>query len=94
MGKIQYPPSNQMDTVIERCFVYGEPLEVDFAVSGYFSHDNPIAFEPEPPTGNFVAPLTLTGYQAIDESTTVTFSYFAAGQTYKYEIKIKDRCPE
>ena len=99
MGKIQYPPPTaaQMHTVIKQCFVYGDVLEIEFAVSGYFSHDNPIAFDPDPPTGNFVAPptLTISQYFAISEPHTVTFSYLDTtnGKKYKYEITIKERCP-
>ncbi len=98
MGKIQYPPPTaQMDTVIEQCFVYGEILEIEFAVSGYFSHNNPSAFNPDPPTGNFVAPptITISQYFAIDEPGKVTFSFFdtANGKLYENKITIMERCP-
>jgi hypothetical protein len=102
MGKIQYPPTGiQQDKPIQQCFVYGEDLQITFGVSGYFSHDNPTAFEPDPPTGNFVAPppVTLDGYHAVSQDSTVTFSFVdtANGKTYKNEITIvasKNLCPK
>jgi|SRR5271156_2565616 len=102
MGKIQYPPpAAQMDTVIKQCFVYKEELEIEFAVSGYFSHDNPTAFDPDPPTGNFVAPpsITISQYFAVAQDSTVTFSFLdtANGKKYRNEITIvasADRCPK
>ncbi|HEX3469669.1 MAG TPA: hypothetical protein VHT28_00655 [Silvibacterium sp.] len=102
MGKIQYPPPIPVkaDTIIKQCFVYGEVLEVQFDTSGYFSHDNAEAFDPDPPTGNFVAPpnVDISQYFAAAEDNTVTFSFFdtANGKTYKNEITIvasKDLCP-
>ena len=102
MGKIQYPPTGApQDTAIRQCFVYGEDLQIQFDVSGYFSHDNPDAFDPDPPTGNFVAPppVVLEGYHAVYQDSTVTFSFVdtANGKTYKNEITIvtsKDLCPK
>ncbi len=101
MGKIQYPPpANQMDVIIQQCFIYGEILEIDFAVSGYFSHDNPLAFVPDPPTGNFAVPpnVDLSQYFAVSQDSVVTFSFFdtANGKTYKNQITIvasEDLCP-
>jgi hypothetical protein len=92
MGKIQYPPPTPQQSLIQLDFVYGEELEIEFDVSGYFSHSNPDAFAPDPPTGNFIAPptVTLRQYYAGLEPTKVTFTYFDTenGSTYNYEITI------
>jgi len=101
MGKIQYPPpAAEQDITIKQCFVYGEVLEIVFGVSGYFSHDNPSAFDPDPPMGNFVAPpkIDISQYFATAQDSVVTFSFFdtANGKTYKNQITIvasKDLCP-
>ena len=98
MGKIQYPPPTPArDDITKQCFTYGEVLEIEFGVSGYFSHDNAEAFEPDPPTGNFVAPpiVDISQYHAVAQDSTVTFSFFdtANGKTYKNEITILKTCP-
>jgi hypothetical protein len=102
MGKIQYPPPVvAQDNLIKQCFIYGEELEIQFDVSGHFSHDNNEAFSPDPPTGNFVAPppVELSQYYAIHEDNVVTFTFIdtANGQTYRNQITIvasKDLCPK
>jgi hypothetical protein len=102
MGKIQYPPPIPVeDNLVTQCFLYGEELEIQFDVSGYFSHDINVAFDPDPPTGNFVAPpsVELSQYYALHQDSTVTFSFLdtANGITYKNEITIvasKDLCPK
>ena len=103
MGKIRYPPPAPapLDNLIEQCFIYGEDLEIEFDVSGYFSHDNPAAFGPDPPTGNFVAPPTveLNQYFALSQNNTVTFTFLdtANGKTYQNKIMIvasRDLCPK
>lgn len=95
MGQIKFPPSSPLpDSTVKECFTYGEPLTIQFADSGYFSHDNPEAFTPNPPTGNFVAPVTIGPYNAVAEDQEVTFSFFdtAVGKHYKYCITIKPAC--
>jgi len=101
MGKIQYPPpAFTQDNLIKQCFIYDEELEIEFDTSGYFSHDNPEAFDPDPPSGNFAAPpiVDLKQYFAAAQDSTVTFSFFdtTSGKTYKNLITIvasKDLCP-
>jgi hypothetical protein len=98
MGEIHFPPSSETsDTPIPVCFTYGEPLTVSFADMGYLSHNNPHAFEPNLPTGNFVAPppFKLGPYYAVTENCTVMVSFFdtVTGKTYRYEITIKASCP-
>ena len=102
MGKIQYPPPGiEQGKPTKGCFIYGEKLEIQFDVSGLFSHDNNEAFSPDPPTGNFVAPpsLELSQYYAIDQDSVVTFTFVdtANGQTYQNQITIvasRDLCPK
>ena len=98
MGKIQYPPPIPIDDDNPPvCFYYGEPLEIQFDVSGYFSHDNDTAFLPNPPTGNFVAPpgVMIQGYFAVPEEVEVTFTFLdtANGTTYRNTIQIRPSCP-
>lgn len=96
MGKITFPPGTVNPTeTIEECFPYGEPLTVEFDDSGYFSGDNPEAFTPNPPTGNFVAPVTIGPYNAVAENNVVTFTFFdiVTGETFRYKITVKQSCP-
>jgi hypothetical protein len=103
MGKIQYPPpgAGQGDVITKQCFIYGEELEIQFGASGLFSHDNNEAFNPDPPTGNFVAPpsLEISQYYAIHQDSVVTFTFVdtANGETYQNQITIvasRDLCPK
>lgn len=94
MGIITFPPGSPQITQ-EECYHYGEPLTIQFTESGYLSHDNPEAFTPNPPTGNFVAPVTIGPYNASAEDNTVTFSFFdtVKGKSYKNIITVKAACP-
>ena len=102
MGKIQYPPPGiEQGKPTKQCFIYGEEVEIQFDVSGLFSHDNNEAFNPDLPTGNFVAPpsLELSQYYAIHQDNVVTFTFVdtANGQTYQNQITIvasSDLCPK
>ena len=96
MGKIKFPPDTETPTnTLHECFLFGEPLTVEFGDSGYFSGDNPDAFTPNPPTGNFVAPVTIGPYNAVAQPGEVTFTFFDTvnGKTYYNKITIAEICP-
>jgi len=96
MGVITFPPSSQTTETIQECYSWGEPMNVQFTESGYFSGDNSEAFTPNPPTGNFVAPVTIGPYNAVAQNSSVTFTFFdtVTGKSYSYEITIQqEKCP-
>lgn len=94
--KITFPPSTETPQIpIQLCFTYDEPAVFEFDNSGYFSNDNAEAFEPNPPTGNFIAPVTIGPYTAVAQDSKVKFTFFdtVTGQTFTYEVTISARCP-
>lgn len=94
MGKISFPPGSKLKQ-IDLCFEYGEALTIQFDNSGYLSNNNSAAFSPNPPTGNFVAPVSIGPYSAVPVDSTVTFTFFdiVNGKSYATTIQIQASCP-
>ena len=90
MGKIPFPPHKVILLPHEERFVYHEPLTLEFNTPGHLSHDNPRAFAPNLPRGNFVGPIKLGPYYAVprDGEILITWRDHKDGKTYKTKIII------
>jgi hypothetical protein len=96
MGKIPFPPGRKTKAPVRECFAFNEPLILELKTSGYLKHDNPLAFAPNLPTGNFVDPLDLGPYYAVPNERSITLKFFdtANGEEYTTIIDIKpEPCP-